>query len=223
MNALNLLQPWRLPPGVRRTAAGAVAALAVALLAACANPSPPPMLYQLRSQPEGAAVTGAMGAAAPDAPSAAAAPLQLQLMLPVTLPEVLDRDVIVVARGQAGVQALAGHRWAEPLRDAVPRLLRHDLSALLSPGAVWAAPLPAGLQVQRQLRVDVLTLQADASRSQVQMQVRWTVSDPVGRLPARTGVENLASPVSGSDVDALVAAHRQVLWLLAQRLARLVP
>jgi uncharacterized protein len=152
----------------------------------------------------------------------APAPLVVQLMLPVTLPEVLERDAILVPQGQAGLLALPGHRWAEPLRDAVPRVLRQDLADQLAPAQLWAAPLPAGLQVQTQLRIDVLALQANSSRTQVLLQARWTLADPAGRWPARSGIENLASPVQGNGVDALVAAHRQVLASLAQQLAQQV-
>ncbi len=183
------------------------ALLVPVLLAACGTPSPPPQLYQLRSAP-------------PVAVQALAAAPSVQLLWPVALPEVLERDAIVVSQGQAGVQALSGHRWAEPLRDAVPRLLRQDLGALLGDGRVWVAPLPAGVVVQRLLRVELLALQADAGRSNVQLQARWTLSDPAGRAAAVTRVESLAVAVGGSDIDALVVAHRLALWRLAERLTQ---
>ena len=183
------------------------AACLTALLAGCGTPLPPPQLYQLRAAP----------------PMAVAQPVNsaptLQLLMPVALPELLERDAIVVSTGQAGVQALAGHRWAEPLRDAVPRLLRQDLAALLGDGKVWVAPLPAGVNVQRLLRVELLALQADAARSSVQLQARWTLSDPAGRAPVQSQVVNVSEAVPGSDVDALVVAHRRALWRLAERLA----
>ncbi len=182
----------------------------LALLAGCGTPAPPPQLYQLRAAPPVAVVQPVMAAPA------------LQLLMPVALPELLDRDAIVVSTGQAGVQALAGHRWAEPLRDAVPRLLRQDLAALLGPGRVWVAPLPAGVAVQRLLRVELLALQADAARSSVQLQARWTLSDAAGRAPAQSQVISWSEPVTGSDVDALVVSHRRALWRLAERLAQVV-
>jgi uncharacterized lipoprotein YmbA len=195
------------------------ALLLVLGLAGCGTPLPPPQLYQLRAAPPVAVAPPA--AAAPGAgPADSRTSPTLQLLLPVSLPELLERDAIVVPQGQAGVQALAGHRWAEPLRDAVPRLLRQDLAALLGNGKVWVAPLPAGLVVQRLLRVEVLALQADSTRGSVQLQARWTLSDPMGRAPVQTRLEHLAAPVQGSDIDALVVAHRLVLWRLAERLAQ---
>jgi uncharacterized lipoprotein YmbA len=213
----------RLAPWARRAAWPLPAAMAAWLLAACASTGSAPQLYQLRAMPPAPA----------SAPAAQASGPVVQLLMPVTLPEALERDTIVVEQGQAGLQALAGHRWAEPLRDAVPRVLRQDLALLLGPGHVLVAPLPAGAAVQRQLRVDVLHLQANAARSQVQMQVRWVLSAPgsVG-LPAgaaasaapavaapTTRLQTFSAPVNGADVDAIVAAHRMVLWRLAEAVA----
>ena len=204
------IQPTREPqvkPPFHVLAAALAPVLVAVLLAACANPLPPPQLYQLRSEPP--------SAVAP--PSAAGAP-SMQL-LPLSLPELLERDAILVSQGRSGVAALPGHRWAEPLRDAVPRLLRQDLALWLNLAQVWAAPVPAGVVVQRQLRVEVLTLQADENRRAVQLQARWTLSDPSGAAPVLTRVETLSAPVQGADVDAVVAAHRAVLWRLAEAVA----
>jgi uncharacterized lipoprotein YmbA len=166
----------------------------------------PPQLYQLRS-------------AAPAAVTAVPTTQVVQLLLPVVLPELLERDALLLPQGQAGVQALAGHRWAEPLRDAVPRLLRQDLALWLGPPGVWTAPLPQGLVVTRQLRVEVLHLLANSERNAVTLQARWTLSDPAGGTPPRVNVTSLSAPSTGADPDALVAAHRLVLWRLAEQMA----
>ena len=88
------------------------------VLGACAS-SPGPALSWVRLPVE---------AASASAPAAARVQGVWQLMTPVLLPGHLDRDVLFVPQGAAGLQALGGARWAEPLRDAVPRLLQHDLA-----------------------------------------------------------------------------------------------
>jgi uncharacterized lipoprotein YmbA len=137
----------------------------------------------------------------------------------VPLPESLDREAIVVAQGDSGLQALFGHRWAEPLRDSVPRLLRHDLGLLRGEDRVWIAPAPAGLVVARQLRVEVLSLLASADRSTLQLQARWWLVDPSARAAPVTGQARLAVPIAGAAVDDVVVAHRLALWRLAERIA----
>lgn len=186
-----------------------------ALLGACASTSTAPSLYQLRAEPPLAMAAVAAVVAQPGTHV-------LQLLLPVSLPEVLERDAIVIAQGAAGVHALPGHRWAEPLRDAVPRLLRQDLALLLGETRVWAAPLPAGVTVTRQLRVDVLVLQTTADRSAVALQARWTLSDPLGRTAPVVQTTQLSVATAGSEPAAWVAAHRVALWRLAEQIAKAV-
>ena len=189
-----------------------LSALAVAgavLLTACASPSPPPALYQLRG--------------APPVPVQPVPGTQvLQLLQPVALPEALQRDSLLLPQGQAGLQALPGHRWAEPLADAVPRLLRQDLAALLGEARVWTAPLPAGVAITRQCRVEILSLLATPDRTAVVLQARWTLSDPTGRSAPVVMTTQIDAPSAGPDVDALVSAHRLALWRLAEQVAQTV-
>lgn len=193
-------------PALARVCRGVLAGLVAGLITACASPLPPPRLYQLRAAP-------------PVAVAAVPSTQVLQLMAPVRLPELLDRPELLLPQGQAGVQALGSHRWAEPLRDAVPRLLHQDLAVLLGQARVWAAPVPAGVAITRQLRVEVLLLQATADRSAVQLQARCTLSDPAGKLPPRVTTLDASAPSASAEPDALVAAHRRVLWQWAEQLA----
>ena len=143
--------------------------------------------------------------------------------LAVQLPAYLDRDALLVPAPSGGLQALAGERWAEPLRDAVPRLLRDDLARLRGAASVWAAPLPAGLLVQRQLRVELLALDVLPGRSAVRLRARWWLADvaPAAGMPAAPllGDADLQARVAGTDAAALVAAHRALLWQLAGRIS----
>jgi uncharacterized protein len=183
------------------------ALLTVSTLAGCAASSPLVQLYHLRSA----------------APVASAAPvpstMNWQLLQPVRVPEYLDRDALLLPQGQSGLLALPGHRWAEPLRDSVPRVLRQDLATLLGEARVWSAPVPAGVSIGRQVRVELLALEASADRSSVNLRARWSVIDPGGAGSARADAVTLSIPSTGTDVDSLVAAHRLALWRLAERIA----
>ena len=199
------------------------AAITLALLGACASPAPVPLhLHSLGSvalpsgTPPGSAAPALSAAAPATAPTTASDTWQL---LAVQLPAYLDRDALLVPATSGGLQALAGERWAEPLRDAVPRLLRDDLARLRGAASVWAAPLPAGLLVQRQLRVELLALDVLPGRSAVRLRARWWLADvaPAAGMPATPllGEADLQTQVAGTDAAALVAAHRALLWQLA--------
>ena len=189
----------------RRPRRLALVTLAAAALAGCAG-SPPVQLYHLRSQ-------------APVTVAPSTIDEIWQLLLPVRVPEYLDREAILLPQGQTGLLALSGQRWAESLRDAVPRVLAQDLTALLGEGRVWTAPLPAGLTPTRRLRVEIGAFDVEPGRAGVSLQARWTLVDPLGRSPARTQAGTLHVASAGSDIDSLVAAHRLALWRLAERIA----
>ncbi|MDY0745393.1 PqiC family protein [Paucibacter sp. R3-3] len=189
--------------------------LAAMALAACSSgpQAPPPQYYQLRLQ--------APEAAAPAQPGA---PAEVwQLVAPVKLPEYLERDVLWLPVGASGMQPLPNHRWAEPLDEAVPRILLHDLAQLHGAGNVVSGTLPAGLAVARQLRLQILDFSVAPDRGTVRIVARCTVAAPAGGQPLSVLDLDVSAPAAGPEPDALVAAHRLALWRLAQQLtAKLV-
>lgn len=201
-------------PGLRRLARlsrlGVLgAALAAAGLAGCSS-SPPQQLYQLRAE------APADGLPPPPAPAANA---PVWTIGPISLPEYLDRDAILRPQGQAGLGALPLQRWAEPLRDAVPRILRQDLARLRGVDKVWAAPAPPGVNAEWQLRVEIQQFEAAADGRSVVLQARWWLQDPAGRLPVVVRERRLSVGIGGAGPDELVAAHRALLGVLARVIA----
>jgi uncharacterized lipoprotein YmbA len=179
-------------------------------LAACAG-SPLPAVTWVRLPAE------------PPAVVAAPAPVQevqgvWQLMAPVLLPGHLDRDALLVPQGAAGLQALGGARWAEPLRDAVPRLLRQDLAREFAT-PVWLAPLPPGVLPTRQLRVEFTALDVSSDGRGVELRARWSLADPKGAVPPTVFDAAFTSAATGAGANELAAAHRQALAQLARRIA----
>jgi uncharacterized lipoprotein YmbA len=188
------------------------AAVVASGLAACSSPqAPPPQYYELRLEaPEAASV------------SPASAGGVWQLMAPVKLPEHLERDVIWLPAGNAGLQPLPGHRWAEPLDEAVPRILLHDLAQLRGTDGVWSGALPSNLAVSKQLRVQILELAVAGDSHSVHLTARCSLTGAgVGTPgPPRVFEVRVSAPIKGADPDALVAAHRLALWRLAQEIVR---
>lgn len=181
-----------------------------AMLAGCASRSPEVHLHRLAIEPGDIAL-----AARPTVPAEGV----WQLMLPVTLPQYLDRDAVLVTLGASGLQPLPGQRWAEPLRDAVLRVLQADLARLRGGAPIVTAPVPAGLQPTRQLRVELQAFEATPDRRAVTLSARWSLADPAGTAGPLLQSYSAVVPSTGSDADALVAAHRLALWRLAERIA----
>jgi uncharacterized lipoprotein YmbA len=182
-------------------------AVLTALLAGCASPLPPITWARLPAE----------ASASEPSPPATVTREIWQLMAPVLLPGHLDRDALLVRSGAAGLQPLGGVRWAEPLRDAVPRLLRQDLSRAWG-APLWTAPLPPGVRPTRQLRVEFSALDVTADGRGVQLHAHWVMADAQGAAPPQVGEAAFVTPASGADADALAAAHRRALQQLAQRI-----
>jgi uncharacterized lipoprotein YmbA len=191
------------PALVRSALRSALATLPLWALLACTTP-PPAQLYRLRSEPP-----------TPPSPAPAWAGAPWQLVLPVVLPEYLDRDTLVVPQGQAGLRTLPGQRWAEPLAEGVTRVLRADLAAVLGESALWAGPLPPGRVAAGQLRIELTAFETTADRSAVRLSARWSLAGTA----LVNGRSEISVPVAAPDVDALVAAHREALWRLALEMA----
>jgi uncharacterized lipoprotein YmbA len=153
---------------------------------------------------------------APAAPAAAATGPVIGLG-PVTLPGYLDRPQIVTRRSADELALGEFDRWAEPLEQAVPRILGEDLAALLGTERLAAHPWARTRGVTHQIAVEVLRFDGPLG-GPVTLDARWRVLDPAGReLLVRRST--LREPAGGGDHAALVAAMSRALGALSRELA----
>lgn len=177
-------------------------------LAGCASDAPPARWYELRAEPPQPKPTPRPGDGA-----------VWEVASVVRLPGALDRDTLVVASGAAMVVPLAGHRWAEPLRESIPSRLVADLALLRGEGLVWRAPVQSGVAVDKRLRVQIDALIAGADRRSLHVKARWWLSDErASKAAPAVGEADFQVPLADNSVDALAAGHRLAIWQLAQRI-----
>jgi len=194
----------------------ALLAAVVPCLVVLAGCSSAPVQYYTLTAP---AQSPSIGGTVQTAPTAAARePLYVEV-LPVGLPEMLDRAQMVVRQGDAGVTVLDRQRWASPLSDELRAALSTQLAAQL--GAADAAGLPrqAGVPVWR-VKVEVRRIDAWPGR-QLQLDTDWSAnltSDPARRLICSSRV-TLESP---ADYPGLAATHQTAVRHLAQQIANAI-
>jgi hypothetical protein len=139
-------------------------------------------------------------------------------VLPVRLPELLHRPQLVLAQGSEDLGLSETHRWADPLELGMQRVLVADLSALLGSDAVVASPY--GDRVKAKYRVEVDVQRCDArGGGALSLEATWMVTKPGGGQALLFRRTALQAPLKGSDADALVAAHSQVLADLSREIA----
>lgn len=204
-------KPQAGPAGPRRRELALVAALALAQLAAgCASP-PPERFYRLAVAPQ---------TAAPATATATTGDGPVVTVGAVTLPALVDRPQIVTLAAGSRVEVSEAHRWAEPLRLALGRVVAEQLAAALGTPLVYAYPQLA--VADPAFRVTLNVQRFDATRGvAVDDELLWTVRRVAdGQL--RSGRSGGRAVPADASYDALAAAHVEALAVVSGDIARAI-
>jgi uncharacterized protein len=148
-----------------------------------------------------------------EAASPAAAPTVA--VASVTVPDLVDRPQLVVRVDGSRVDILETHRWAEPLKNAIPRLLAENLSRLLGGARVSAYPQNAADATDYRVIVDLQRF--ESAGSFVLVDALWTIRRSTGATKA--GRAQIREPNSGQGYDALVATYDRALLSISSDIA----
>jgi len=182
-----------------------MAALAAALLAAaCGGPEPRIDFYAL-------------------APTAAAAPAAPASRLtvhvgPVTVPDAVDRPQMVVSLEDNRVAIDDQHRWVEPLKNAIPRVLADSLSRELGTPDVLTSRQSSSLDIDYRVAVDVQHF--DSSANEAFEDVLWTIRSRKTAQP-RLGRTTVRETAPGG-AAGIAAAHSRALEHVAHDIAQAI-
>lgn len=178
-------------------------ALSFILLAGCGS-SPTVHFYTLSSS----APTGGEAKAATAVPSIG--------LGPITLPDVVDRPQFVLRTGANQVVIAEEHRWAEPLKSEIPRVIAENLSRVLGVKQVWSYPQSAAETAEIQVLVDVQRFDS-APGEAVTIDASWTVQRKSDE--PTLGRSLVREAANGSGHDALAAAHSRALATVSRDIA----
>ena len=155
----------------------------------------------------------------PAAPAQASfdAPLAIE-MVPVGVPEVVDRPQIVVRLpGEEGVRVLEQQRWASPLREEMRNALGFALSSRLKARDVYGIDRP---------EVPIYRIAATVQRFETiidgrsTLQTAWSVRSPgTDRL---TNCQSTLQFATGKDIGSALTGYRQTIDRLADAIAGVV-
>jgi uncharacterized lipoprotein YmbA len=177
-------------------------ALLVSAIAACA--SAPATLVTLPAPPP------------PEANRAVAQSSGTTVLLrPVVLPGYLDSYPVVTGRTGSTLIVSKDTEWAEPLRDAVARVLRDALSRRLGASRVLIAG--DGRIPDADLSTEFLAL--DPQQSTLRLDAKWAFSCSAAHRRSHAGRTVLEVPIDGTTPAAVAAATAQALGRLADVLA----
>jgi len=134
---------------------------------------------------------------------------------PVTLPEYLDRNVLVTRVGPNEVDPAESYWWAEPLEDQVPAVLAQNLAGRLGASRAVTYPWAADLEPDVTVRAQFTRFEADTAGT-AHLEAQWWVTAAGSE---RAGATVISEPVSAATPDAEVAALSRLLGRLADEMA----
>ncbi len=179
----------------RRLVAGILSLFWLAIASGCGR-SPSTTFYTLTAQ-------------APEAVSPAAVPHAVAVG-PVTLPDLIDRPQLVIRVAANRVDILEEHRWAEPLKSQISRLLAEDLARLMRPARVSVFDQNISQDPEYRVLVDIQRFESVPGEG-VTIEALWSVHRKSGNAVTRRGHSLIRQKTEGSSYDALVAAYSRAL------------
>jgi len=136
---------------------------------------------------------------------------------PITLPEVVDRPQLVVRVAANRVEILETHRWAEPLKSEIPRLIAENLRRLLGSSRVSSHLQHAGADADLRVLVDIQRFESSPGEA-VTVEAAWSIRRATGGVQ-KTGRSLVREPVDAIGYDPMVAAYGRALHAVSRDLA----
>jgi uncharacterized lipoprotein YmbA len=136
---------------------------------------------------------------------------------PVTVPALVDRPQIVLRAGANRVTVQEQSRWAEPLKESIPRVIANNVAVLLDDAQVATDSQGVGAATGYRVALDIQRFDSVLGEAAT-LEVLWTVSAADGSAAA-SGRFLGREPAGGPDVDALIAAHDRALAMLSRDIA----
>jgi len=136
---------------------------------------------------------------------------------PVTIPELVDRPQLVVRVAANRVAILEAHRWAEPLKSEIPRLVAQHLGRLLGSNRVSSYRQHAGGRADYRVLIDIVRLESEPGEA-VTVEADWAIRREAGGT-VKAGHSLVREKVVGAGYDALVAGCSRALAGVSAELA----
>lgn len=138
---------------------------------------------------------------------------------PITIPETVNRPNIVTPKDANQLEVAEYHRWSEPLRENISRVVITNLADRLGVNKLYAYPW-LRTRIDNIARIDVLQMNGSLG-SEVYLQVRWQIltgTKPYELLDTR--ITEYRRPVGGGGYSSLVAAYSAAYASLSDDIAR---
>ncbi len=135
---------------------------------------------------------------------------------PVEIPAYLDRPQIVTGNAGAELQMAEYHRWAEPLKDSITRVLAENLALSMPDSHIVSFPWNRAIALDFQVEVKVSRFHVDAA-GHCELKADWTLLKQ--NKPVLMKAFQTITFVTGNDFAADVVAQSQALARFGKEIA----
>ena len=135
---------------------------------------------------------------------------------PVLVPEAVDRAPMLLLTGPNQADVRDDHRWAEPLKNAIPRVVSENLMRELGTTRVSWSRIGASQPVDFKVAIDVQRFDSSFDAG-AQVDAAWIVTPSNGS--PRSGRSTITEPATSKDPAGVAAAHSRALERLAKDIA----
>jgi uncharacterized lipoprotein YmbA len=178
----------------------------VIYLSACAGKSASSKFYVLSSLPQ-SPLSAAEGATIG--------------VLPVAMPDYLDRPQVVTRVSENEINLDEFSRWAEPLKDSFTRALVQDLSTLLNTAKVIRTTESPGIPMALELGVEVVQFDGTLG-GDVTLVVKWGLFGEGGKKLLLGKRSSFKEPTGAASYEAFVAAESRAVAALSREVAEAI-
>nr|VFJ58238.1 MAG: hypothetical protein BECKDK2373B_GA0170837_10728 [Candidatus Kentron sp. DK] len=149
-------------------------------------------------------------------PAATPPPVELAVGVgPITLPDYLRRENIVVRQSPTRIRIAPNDRWAAPLDTHLSALLAENLRRRLGSSGIPVFPWPPVARVDYQVTVDITRLIHEGEN--VYLDAHWRILNGPSSV-AVDGSTRIREP-AGDDYDQIVAAMSHAVGRLSDEIA----
>jgi uncharacterized lipoprotein YmbA len=178
----------------------------VVCFSACAGKSAPSKFYVLSSLPQ-SALSAAEGTTIG--------------VLPVAMPDYLDRPQIVTRPSENEIKIDEFSRWAEPLKESFTRALVQNLSSLLDTAKVIRTTGSTGFPMALQVGVEVVQFDGTLG-GDIVLIVKWGIFGEGGKKLLIAKRSSFKEPTGAATYEALVAAESRAVAALSREVVEAI-
>jgi uncharacterized protein len=140
---------------------------------------------------------------------------------PVSLPEMLKRQEIVISVEGNRYHLMDKHRWAGLLEKDISIALSENISTLLGSNMVVNYPWPSYIKPRYQVVLELLELTGKPGEKVI-LQANWTIVDRNAKDNLIRESSQIIIDTENDTINALVDAENQALLELSQRISKTI-